>query len=145
VNTSATLLTLARIGLGISGRAAAVNRRRRMRNLAWKALLITAALLCFATAIVVALAFLFLILREPLGPAYAALILAGTLLSIGVGLLILMRYTLDAPRGTAQPTGLTKPIMRDLNRLVSANQTAILLGLAMAGALAGSIKPHTNP
>jgi hypothetical protein len=143
VSTSATLLTLARIGLGITGRAAAINRRRRIRNMAWKALLILAALLCFAVALILALVFLYMLLRGPLGPAYAALVLAGTLLVIG-GLLILMRFAFTSPRGAAHQVSLPNPILPELAGVVSGNRTAILLGLAIAGALAGSIKRQSN-
>jgi hypothetical protein len=144
VSTSATLLTLARIGLGITGRAAAINRRRRIRNMAWKALLILAALLCFAVALILALVFLYMLLRGPLGPAYAALVLAGTLLVIGGGLLILMRFAFTSPRGAAHQVSLPNPILPELAGVVSENRTAILLGLAIAGALAGSIKRQSN-
>ncbi len=145
MSPSATLFAIARLGLGLGGRAARANRRRRLRRLALAGAALVFAALCFLAAFAAVAAFIYLILRGPLGPAYATLVLAAAMLALGGGLLILVRKAPSLPLDTAHQVGLSKPLLNALSAVIASNGVPLVLAAALAGIVAGSSRGTPQP
>jgi hypothetical protein len=129
---------LIRLALALAEQAAVRHCRQAAARVAWVAAVALVAGGCGIAAIACGLAALWIYAVPRVGPVGAPLVVAGTLLVLGLVVLVVMRYAMKPRRPPPSPVGVAPEVLlAETTRILKEHKGAVLIAAVLAGLVAG--------